>query len=864
MNVKAFVLGSFLLAGMSGSYASPGQNGDNLRLLGDASMLRLQMETHQGSVTSVQLGAQQRSLLVDFGGVDADALASSIKDWAERNPMIQGARIQTQGKGIQLVLDFKGPVTLLDETVVALGQDRTRMEVVLGKVVEAKGMALLGPDQSAPVLHELTISRKGDMVELALAGDASLVAEVFFQDKPPAFMVDLPGVTPDLLQQKIDDLGRGGLPELVNGVQVGKGPGGVARLQLNLAEPADLVNSSGILRQDNSILRMQLVADRARVGGQQRKVALKNMSLERNRGRMAFVLQGTEGTQVKAYALDQPPRLMLDFLGWEPDQVLDALSRFNRQQNPGVAAVHYGESRLGSARVELELVAGVQVADAVVRSEKAADSENVLIALDAPGLSHVLAGVAITGVERLSGLDLRYSPAHDFSTEPTKVILPLTLSESEKWAKAIGPVVGTEFDLLSLYVRALDNDSKYLAAKAGFSAASEAVPQARAGYLPVAAFDYKYASINQDVQQAANPSFPTGSSGYKSRTWALTITQPVFKVSAMVKMRQAKVSVEQAQVNLLTAEQDLMMRVSENYLNLLAAKDGLELAQAERESMSKQLELARTSSNSGRGNFTDLSDAEARYALAQTKEITELNAMDIARMTLKEFIGEDVSNVRGFKADFAAVVPQPAKIGPWVEAARSQNLALQSRNLASEIAKLEIERLRSGHYPSLELVGSRERNDTGGSLYGDAQLVDNSQVMLQLNMPLYSGGMTSSVVREAVARWQQTEYLRDEELRRTESLARAAFIGVLTSSESLSALRKMVNAQERALSGRLDGFKAGLYDIVDVLDGYRLYYAARRDYLKTRYTYLVNRLKLKQAVGTLSRNDLDDLAQMFE
>lgn len=864
MVLRTLVLGLCLLVGSTSVYASGTPEADSIELRGSNGVVRLQMDTHVGAIGNIRIGAEKRSLLVDFKGVDGDAFGRMIKEWT-RNPMISAARIQPNGAFTQLVLDFEAAVGILDETMVALDNDRTRLEIVLGEEVSPQGMDLLDPARPAPELREITVARKGDMVELAFAGSATLVAEVAFQDAPPVFIVDLPGIGVDQLQEKVDDLGHGGLPELVASLSVGQGPAGVSRLRLNLSGPADLVDSSGLLRQENSILRMQLVADRqaARPVDAQSGVRLENMSLERNRGRLEFVLKGARGGDIKAYGLEQPPRLMLDFLGWDPNQILDALTRFNGERNPGIAAVRYGESRLGSARVELELVKGVQLTDTRVRHEQSETNDDVIIAMDAPGMTQVLAGIAIASGEHLSGLDMRYSPAHDFSVEPTMVIQPLVLENSEQWAGA-RPAVGSDFDLLGLYAKALDNDAKYQAAKADYRANAEAIPQARAGYLPVAAFDAKIGMVRQNVLRASNASFPTGSSDYASNSLALTITQPVIRMPALVKMQQADVSVEQAKVNLLAAEQDLIMRVAEQYLNTLSAMDGVELAQAERESMSKQLELARTSLRSGLGTITALHDAEGRYALAQAKEITAFNEQDIARMQLKEIVGIEVGAIRGFQRDFAAVPPQPANVAPWVEAALAQNLALRSREMASEIAKLEIKRQRSGHLPTVDLVGSIDRSDTGGSLYGSGQTVNNGQLMLQLNMPLFTGGMTSSLVRESVARREQREFQKEEESRRTESLARASFIGVLTSAESLAALRKMVKAQESSLQGRLDGFKAGLHDIIDVIDGYRLYYAARRDYLKARYTYLVNRLRLKQSVGTLSRNDLEGLALMMQ
>jgi outer membrane protein len=124
--------------------------------------------------------------------------------------------------------------------------------------------------------------------------------------------------------------------------------------------------------------------------------------------------------------------------------------------------------------------------------------------------------------------------------------------------------------------------------------------------------------------------------------------------------------------------------------------------------------------------------------------------------------------------------------------------------------------------------------------------------------------MTSSLVREAGVRLEKAMLEREQEERKTERAARAAYQSVETSASMLEALRKAVIAQDSALQTRQEGYKAGVASVVAVADAYRLYYSARRDYLQARYDYLVNRLKLKQAVGALSRDDLVDLADLMQ
>ncbi len=444
------------------------------------------------------------------------------------------------------------------------------------------------------------------------------------------------------------------------------------------------------------------------------------------------------------------------------------------------------------------------------------------------------------------------------------VVRPILLGTAAAPISVLPEPGAMEYGLISFFQKALVADSKYKAAKADFEANAEALPQARAGYLPTVFFDYQSSSYSQNIMRASNPTFPTGNSTYPNENWTLTITQPVLKLSAKVKISQAELGIEQIRLNLVSAEQELILRVSSSYLGLLAAKDVQDMAQAEREAMQKQAEVARTRLDSGLGTITQLYEVEARFALAQAKEIQAGNKVDDARQGLKEIIGENIKDVSGFKGDFDAVAPQPTDINPWIAAAFEQNPALQARKLATQIAALEVKRQSASYLPTVNLVGTVGQQDAGGSIYGSGQKAENIELGLRINIPLYEGGLTSSLVREAAARQSKVAEEQEQELRHTERQVRTSFLGVQASTQTLNALRKAVLAQESVLQSKLEGHRSGLFNIVAVLDAYRLYFSARRDFLQERYDYLVNRLKLKMSVGSLSRSDLEDLSVLID
>lgn len=444
--------------------------------------------------------------------------------------------------------------------------------------------------------------------------------------------------------------------------------------------------------------------------------------------------------------------------------------------------------------------------------------------------------------------------------------VPAAPAPSAQAARALG--------LIDLFNEGMANDPKFQAAKADFDANAEAKAQAQAGYRPTVSLDIQRNQQNQTIESsniAAYQSLRGQTQRYPVTSQSLTITQPIYKPANLVQLDQAAISVEQSRLLLLVAEQDLILRSATAYLNLMAAQDGLELARTERDATEKQAQQAKVRFESGLGTVTQLHDTAGRLAVNQAREVEAASRLEDARAGLREITGYEVSAVQPFAGDIEPSAPQPAEPGAWVSAALSQNLALQARKLARDIAVKEVDRQRAGYQPTLNFSASYSREDSGGSLFRDVtgnnmgkSDIRNLQFGLRLNVPLYEGGMTTSLVREAGAKMRKSEQDHEQELRKTERQASAALRGVQTSVQSMAALRKSLVAQQSALEAKEESLRTGVASIVQVVDAQRGYFTAKRDYLQARYDYLLNRLKLKQAVGSLSRTDLEELAALLK
>lgn len=410
--------------------------------------------------------------------------------------------------------------------------------------------------------------------------------------------------------------------------------------------------------------------------------------------------------------------------------------------------------------------------------------------------------------------------------------------------------------LAEAYALALKSDPKFKAAQAESGASGTAIDQARAGFLPTARFDREHTESRQRILSSENPVFSAGTSSFPTDNKTLFVTQPIFRKDVIERYQQAKAVVRQGEFMLLAAEQDLILRTTSAYLLVLAAGDVLSLSVAEREAVGKALELARERLKGGLGTVTNQYDAAARYAVAQAREIEARNKLRDARQGLREVTGKLIDNVQTLRPEFPLETPDPAIVERWVEAAFEQNLVLRARREGVEVARQEIERQRAGYWPSVNMLLTRNRRDTGSTLFGGGSNIETTDLMVRLTVPIFEGGLTTAVTQEAVFRHQKSLEELEQESRSVERVTRAAYDAVQSGVNLVRALGDSVAAQEGALNAKEQGYRSGLFTLLPVLDAQRDLYLVKRDYAQARYEYLVNRLRLKQAAGTLAESDL--------
>jgi len=412
--------------------------------------------------------------------------------------------------------------------------------------------------------------------------------------------------------------------------------------------------------------------------------------------------------------------------------------------------------------------------------------------------------------------------------------------------------------LLEIYQQAAQSDPQILAAAAAHRAALEAGPQSRAALLPQVSATGNASRNRDEIANASAGFLRNGVYDFNSHGYALNLTQAVYHHELGMRLRQANTRIAQADAVYGAAEQELIVRTASAYFNALAAHDDQTFAHAERDALAGQLEQSKQRFNVGVIAITDVQEAQARYDLAAAQAISADNQRASQDEALRELTGSAPETLHGLGATLPLVMPKPDDMEQWVKTALTQNLQLSAAENALKVAQEEIGRRRAAHLPSLDLIGSHGFQSYGGGPFGgrDETL---TTVMLQLNVPLFSGGLANSRTREAVALQEQSREQVEQLHRATERQTRDAFRGISASISTVTALKQATTSNQTALEAATAGNEVGTRTLVDVFNAQSNLYRAKRDYARARYDYLLNTLRLKQAAGTLSPDDLTQL-----
>jgi len=412
-------------------------------------------------------------------------------------------------------------------------------------------------------------------------------------------------------------------------------------------------------------------------------------------------------------------------------------------------------------------------------------------------------------------------------------------------------------DLVDIYNLSVQSDPILMAQAASLLATSELEDQADAAFLP----QVDMVANNSKVWTDSSSQRFGGSSEYNDHGYTLSLVQPIYRRNNFVQSRQATIAIEGATADYQFVEQDLIVRVAERYFAVLGAEDDLSFALAELEAIEKQLEQAEQRFEVGLATIIDVTEARAAYDLATAAVIEAENLLANAREALRETAGQYPSELAELKEETPLVKPEPENIDEWSEQAIVMNPVLLSANSNVGLAKENIEFERSGHYPTLDLVAQKGYTSQSDSNLSGSNKTHQKILGLQINIPIYAGGVVNSRTREASFRLDEAMQNEEEQRRAIMRQTRAAYNSVMSGVSRVNALQQAVYSNKKALESTEAGFDVGTRTTVDVLNARRELFSALRDYSRSRYEYVVNTLRLKQAAGIVSVNDIEQINQ---
>ena len=435
--------------------------------------------------------------------------------------------------------------------------------------------------------------------------------------------------------------------------------------------------------------------------------------------------------------------------------------------------------------------------------------------------------------------------------------------------------------LLQIYEKAVQSDPLIREAEANRLAVRQGKPIARGALLPQINGRLNYGKTDSS---GANSTFLGGiqservfdSKDTRAQNWNVELRQSVFRWDQWVQLSQAGKQSSQADVDYEAAQQNLAVRVAEAYFNVLASEDALASEQASKDAIGRQLEQAQKRFEVGLIAITDVQEAQAAYDQALATEILAKRTLANQQELLRAIINQPPPRLAKPGTDLPLLSPNPADEDQWVALAMKQNRSLISSQIGAAIAKDDVSLARSGHYPTVDLVAGRNKIDNegysqspcastancGGNPVGTVLRsstgtdVENDSVSLQLAVPIFSGGSTSSRVQQAVYRHRAARERMERTARETERQTRDAYLGVITDISRVQALKQAFESSRTALKATEAGYDVGTRTTVDVLAARRTVFSAETNYLRSRYDYLINGLRLKQAAGTLATEDV--------
>ena len=406
--------------------------------------------------------------------------------------------------------------------------------------------------------------------------------------------------------------------------------------------------------------------------------------------------------------------------------------------------------------------------------------------------------------------------------------------------------------LVELYESARAFDATYQSARLQYDANLARADQAKSGILPNAGLA---AGASRTAFENTNPEIDRS---FNTQNATVSAAQPLYRPANVATYQQGLRQVDLAKAQLEASEQDLIVRTSQAYFDVLAAQDTLTFVTAQKAAVAEQLASAKRNFEVGTSTITDTREAQARYDLVLAQEIAAENDLRVKKIALDQLVGKTESQPRGLAQPPTLPPVLPDNVNAWVQQSESVHPSIRQAQSNVDIAELEVKKAEAGHKPTLDAVASYNvtRNPSGTATSPFGTRANTGSVGLQLNVPLFAGFSTQNRIRETLSLRDKASTDLEGARRAVAQSTRTAFFGVVSGQGQVRALEAAELSSQSALDANRLGYQVGVRINIDVLNSQSQLFQTKRDLAQARYNVLLGGLRLRQANGTLSPTDL--------
>jgi outer membrane protein len=398
---------------------------------------------------------------------------------------------------------------------------------------------------------------------------------------------------------------------------------------------------------------------------------------------------------------------------------------------------------------------------------------------------------------------------------------------------------------------AIDNNLATLLAKERESEARGFQKEALSGLLPNISGTAYQASVTENLAALGFtpgrfPGFTSTFIGpFKNFDARARLQQTIFSLSALRNYQAGRAGVRTAQFEEGIAREQVATATALTYLETMRADRSVAAAQANVALGQTLLKLAQDQRDAGIATGVDVTRAETRLAQEQVRLSRAQTDAEEARLQLQRIVGLPLGSSFALTDPLSfSVEPLPA-IETAVATAEDARGEVRAAQAQVTVNKLETGAARAEQLPSLEFLG-----DYGVSgITPVTSALPTRRYAIQLNVPIFNGGLTRGRIQVASSREQQAQLQLASVRGQVEEDVRLAYAGLRTTADTVRAAGLEVSLAERELEMARDRFRAGVGDNIELVTAQTTLANARLDQVSALAVYNGARLNLAAALG---------------